>query len=151
MGLLGIEERVSHLGGTFAVDRSPGRAPRARRAAPGEPVPRSAQAVHEDRFAFCWPTITRWCAKGLRLLLESQPGFQVVAEASDGREAVALAEEHTPDVVVLDVAMPHAERHRGGPPDLRQAAADRHRLPEHAFRRRLRAEGPEGGRAGPIC
>ncbi|HYW47726.1 MAG TPA: response regulator transcription factor [Bryobacteraceae bacterium] len=44
--------------------------------------------------------------KGLRLLLESYPGFQVVADAADGRQAVALAEEHRPDVVVLDVAMP---------------------------------------------
>jgi two-component system, NarL family, response regulator NreC len=44
--------------------------------------------------------------KGLRLLLESQPGFQVVAEAGDGRQAVALAEQATPDVVVMDVAMP---------------------------------------------
>ena len=44
--------------------------------------------------------------KGLRLLLESQPGFQVVADASNGRETVALAEQHLPDVVVMDVAMP---------------------------------------------
>src|SRR5450755_2868728 len=44
--------------------------------------------------------------KGLRLLLESHPGFKVVADASNGREAVALAEEHAPDVVVLDIAMP---------------------------------------------
>ena len=44
--------------------------------------------------------------KGLRLLLESHPGFQVVADAADGREAVALAIEHRPDVAVMDVAMP---------------------------------------------
>jgi len=44
--------------------------------------------------------------KGLRLLLESNAGFQVVADAADGREAVALAEQHAPDVVVMDVAMP---------------------------------------------
>jgi len=44
--------------------------------------------------------------KGLRLLLENQPDFQVVADASDGREAVAMAEAHRPDVIVLDVAMP---------------------------------------------
>ncbi len=44
--------------------------------------------------------------KGLRMLLESQPGFQVIADASNGRETVALAEQHSPDVVVLDVAMP---------------------------------------------
>jgi len=44
--------------------------------------------------------------KGLRLLLENNPGFKVVADASNGRETVALAEQHTPDVVVLDIAMP---------------------------------------------
>jgi DNA-binding NarL/FixJ family response regulator len=44
--------------------------------------------------------------KGLRLLLENHPGFKVVADASNGRETVALAEEHVPDVVVLDIAMP---------------------------------------------
>jgi DNA-binding NarL/FixJ family response regulator len=44
--------------------------------------------------------------KGLRLLLENQPDFTVVADAADGREAVALVEQHAPDVVVMDVAMP---------------------------------------------
>lgn len=44
--------------------------------------------------------------KGLRLLLESQPEFMVVADAADGREAVALAEQHRPDVAVIDIAMP---------------------------------------------
>lgn len=44
--------------------------------------------------------------KGLRMLLEGQPGFSVIADAADGREAVSLAEKHTPDVVVMDVAMP---------------------------------------------
>jgi len=44
--------------------------------------------------------------KGLRLLLETQQGFSVIADAADGREAVALAERLSPDVVVMDVAMP---------------------------------------------
>ena len=44
--------------------------------------------------------------KGLRLLLESVPEFQVIADAADGRDAVSLAEQHRPDVVVMDVAMP---------------------------------------------
>jgi DNA-binding NarL/FixJ family response regulator len=44
--------------------------------------------------------------KGLRLLLESVTDFQVVADAATGRDAVQLAEQHRPDVVVMDVAMP---------------------------------------------
>jgi DNA-binding NarL/FixJ family response regulator len=43
---------------------------------------------------------------GLRLLLERQPDFAVVAEAEDGRRAVALAESDNPSVVVMDIAMP---------------------------------------------
>jgi DNA-binding NarL/FixJ family response regulator len=43
---------------------------------------------------------------GLRRMLEERPEWQVVAEASDGREAVRLAELHKPDVAILDVAMP---------------------------------------------
>ena len=44
--------------------------------------------------------------EGLKSLLESQPDLQVVAEASDGRQAVAMARDLSPDVVVMDVAMP---------------------------------------------
>ena len=43
---------------------------------------------------------------GLRSLLEQQPDMQVVGEAEDGREAVRLAQELSPDVVVMDIAMP---------------------------------------------
>jgi two-component system, NarL family, response regulator NreC len=45
--------------------------------------------------------------RGLRLLIETQPGFTVVAEASDGREAVEQARATAPDVAVLDIAMPN--------------------------------------------
>jgi DNA-binding NarL/FixJ family response regulator len=44
---------------------------------------------------------------GLRLLLERQPNLTVVGEASDGREAVRAAEAVSPDVVVMDIAMPN--------------------------------------------
>jgi DNA-binding NarL/FixJ family response regulator len=44
--------------------------------------------------------------RGVRALLEAQPGWEVVAEAADGREAVAKAKQHRPDLIILDVAMP---------------------------------------------
>ena len=43
---------------------------------------------------------------GIRALLESVLGMEVVAESGDGREALELIEKHTPDVVLLDIDMP---------------------------------------------
>jgi two-component system, NarL family, response regulator NreC len=45
--------------------------------------------------------------KGLRLQLEQNSDFEVVGEASEGREAVRMAEELQPDVVIMDIAMPN--------------------------------------------
>jgi DNA-binding NarL/FixJ family response regulator len=47
---------------------------------------------------------------GLRRLLEAEPGLKVIGEASDGAEAVKLARQLKPDLLLLDLAMP---RHHG--------------------------------------
>jgi two-component system response regulator NreC len=44
--------------------------------------------------------------KGLRLQLEQNDQFEVVGEAADGREAVRLAEEAEPNIVIMDIGMP---------------------------------------------
>jgi two-component system response regulator NreC len=44
--------------------------------------------------------------KGLRLLLEQYHEIEVLGEASNGREAVHLASQLTPDIAILDIAMP---------------------------------------------
>jgi DNA-binding NarL/FixJ family response regulator len=44
--------------------------------------------------------------KGLRLLLERESEFSVISEASNGREAVDAVSRDTPDVVIMDIAMP---------------------------------------------
>ena len=60
---------------------------------------------------------------GIRHVLETEPGFTVVAEASNGAEALALAVELSPDVAVLDISMP-------GLSGLQTAAELRRRAPE---------------------
>ena len=46
---------------------------------------------------------------GFRVLVDSAPDLEVVGEASDGTEAVALARKHLPDVVLMDIRMPHLD------------------------------------------
>lgn len=43
---------------------------------------------------------------GFRVLLDTEDDFEVVGEAADGAQAVALAAEHLPDIVVMDIRMP---------------------------------------------
>lgn len=43
---------------------------------------------------------------GLRRLLEAEPNLQVVGEAADGAEAIAMAQQLQPDILLLDLAMP---------------------------------------------
>jgi DNA-binding NarL/FixJ family response regulator len=45
--------------------------------------------------------------RGIRALLEGHPGWEVAGEAQDGREAVELADQLKPDLVVLDIGMPN--------------------------------------------
>ncbi len=46
---------------------------------------------------------------GFRLIVESEDDITVVGEAADGRDAVDLAERSAPDVVLMDVRMPHMD------------------------------------------
>jgi DNA-binding NarL/FixJ family response regulator len=71
--------------------------------------------------------------EGLRVLFEKQTDMKVVAEANDGHEAVQLAQQLTPDVVIMDVSMPRmngmeaTRRIVGKYPGIKIIALSRHR------------------------
>ena len=46
---------------------------------------------------------------GLRAIVGSEPGWDVVGEAGDGQTALAVVAEHRPDIVLMDVRMPHLD------------------------------------------
>src|SRR3954452_4705235 len=46
---------------------------------------------------------------GFRMILDQRPGIEVVGEAEDGLQAIALAERRNPDVILMDVRMPNLD------------------------------------------
>jgi DNA-binding NarL/FixJ family response regulator len=62
---------------------------------------------------------------GFRLILESKGDIEIVGEATNGREAIALAKAHRPDVVLMDIRMPELD----GIEATRQLTAEDHEPP----------------------
>lgn len=123
-GLFNIRERMRWLGGKFKIISSPGNGtlatlnvpveeelPVAR--SPGRDGEKSTASVEPDKQIELWKKIEvllvddhEMMRKGLRKLIEEEDDLNIIAEASDGIEAVELAHETSPDVIVMDVNLP---------------------------------------------
>jgi len=130
-GLFSIRERMRALGGTFEIDSAPGKGttawltlPLCRDAAvASEPVPSSLEQARRSAPALSHvqPSAPFQGAKpirvvlvddhamvrqGLRSVLDGYPDVEVVGEASNGEEAVAVTERLHPSLVLMDINMP---------------------------------------------
>jgi two-component system response regulator NreC len=76
---------------------------------------------------------------GLRMLLENEPDFEIAGEAGAGREAIALAEQLQPDVILMDIGLPdmtgiEATRHiKASQPGIAVVALTIHEDDEYFF------------------
>jgi len=100
-----ILERVRLIDGELTIESNPGRGARLEIR-----VPKHRDAEYDNKRS---QTIRIVIADdhpifrdGLRRLLEAEPGLKVIGEASDGNDAVKLARQLKPDVMLLDLAMP---------------------------------------------
>lgn len=125
LGLFSIRERLDLLGGRLTIESAPGRGTRVTiqvplaRAAGADavepmgdmppPRPKAALATSESTIRLLVADDHKIVREGLVGLVSRQPGIQVVAEAEDGRAALNLARRLRPDVVLMDVNMPHMD------------------------------------------
>ena len=111
-GLFSIQERLMLLGGRVTIDSAPGQGTRVRLVAPRGTHPRARK--HERRASADALRILivddhAEVRQALRQALDDRPQLRVVGEASDGLEAIASAHTLRPDVVLMDVVMPHMD------------------------------------------
>lgn len=122
-GLFSIRERLSLLGCTLRIESSPGRGTTVYITAPGShgtitapppahdaAAPRNGRTRNDHSLTGCIRVVLaddhHVLRQGLAGLLEQQADIRVIGQATNGLDAVEMARELQPDVIVMDVTMP---------------------------------------------
>ena len=141
-GLLGMRERAAALGGSCEAGRAPGGGWRVRARIPIERAGSLTELIRvlvaDDH------SLVR---AGFHSMLSNESDIDVVGEARDGAEAVALARDEAPDVVLMDIRMPEldgleATRLITSDPRLRRTSVV---VAHHVRPGRVRLRGAPGG------
>jgi PAS domain S-box-containing protein len=125
LGLLSIRERASYIGGRFQIESTPGQGTRFILTVPiclstaDAPFPPDSPAetpsctpaaetrtVQGQGVRVLFADDHKVMRQGLIRLISGQPDIQVVGEAANGREALELARQLRPDLIVMDISMP---------------------------------------------
>ncbi len=118
-GLFSIQQRLAHLGGQVEIVSSPGKGTTVTLTVPNKIKSRHRHKDLARKDAASCPVVRtrrksdlcrilvvddhRIMREGLRGLLQFEPGFEIVGEAADGPQAIELAGQLEPDVVIMDV------------------------------------------------
>lgn len=121
-GLFNIRERMNYLGGSLVINSKPGKGTKAILAVPIEetsvgqpsldnkmellPSKRSSDQSELQKIKVLLVDDHEMVRRGLRRMIEAQDDLKIVAEASNGKQAIELTYETIPDVIVMDVNMP---------------------------------------------
>lgn len=126
-GLFSILERINLLGGTFEINSEPGEGTKATLLAPVKDTQSEIQAAPpaahpgpsdfpqgdqapksglEKKIRVLLADDHQMMREGLKKIIQEENDLTVIAEASNGQEAIRLARETSPDIIVMDVNMP---------------------------------------------
>ena len=108
-GLIGMRERVTALGGRLSAEPGETRGSRCSPSCRRRPVTPGDRCGDPAVIRVVLVDDQALIRSGIRALLDAEDDISVVAEAANGREAVDLAVEHLPDIVLMDVQMPEMD------------------------------------------
>jgi PAS domain S-box-containing protein len=109
-GLFSIRERLALLSGRFDLESAPGHGSRFRLIAPlGTAADRVTTHASAAALRILIVDDHATVRSVLRRVLHERPEFQVVGDAADGLEAIAQAHALQPEVILMDISMPHMD------------------------------------------